>query len=228
MWIFATRNRLQNCERFIRAWNETQASSDVYVRIDQDDPSLDQLQRLPWPSTFQVQVGPRVRMGQAMQEMFTRYPNEPWYGILADDVVPKTLHWDQLLIEAAGTNKISCANEVHEKAIRICHPCVGGDLVRLVGCFAIPTVRHFGTDTLWESIHHCCDLNNKLVHVVLEHVHFNFGQSDFDQTYAESQAIRREDKIAYKTWMNENFDQILEKLHKAYGWRKVRERSGWV
>lgn len=228
MWVFATRNRVNNCERFIDQWHKTQASSRVYVRLDDDDPTLQDLLALPWPQEFLVVVGPRARIGQAMQEMFERFPTEPWYGILADDVVPQTVHWDQQLIQAAGTHKVSCANEIHEKKVRICHPCVGGDLVRLVGCFAIPTVKHFGTDTLWECIHHCCDLNNKLEHVILEHAHFNFGQSEFDQTYADSQALRQQDKRAYKAWMNENFDHILDKLHQVYGWQKVRERSGWV
>lgn len=228
MWVFATRNRVNNCQRFIDAWIRTGATSRVYVRLDEDDPELSRTKNLPWPASFEIHVGPRARLGPSMQEMFHCYPNESWYGILADDVIPQTKLWDQLLIQAAGTNSISCANEVHEKSIRICHPCVGGDLVRLVGCFAIPTVQHFGTDTLWESIHHCCDLNNRLHNVILEHAHFNFGQSEFDKTYQESQAIRRNDKMAYKAWMNQNFDQILEKLHKAYGWRKVRERSGWV
>jgi hypothetical protein len=228
MWAFATRNRIKNCERFIQAWLATKASTAVYVRLDLDDPSLEQLQRLSWPDTFEIHVGQRVRVGEAMQEMFGKYPDEPWYGILADDVIPQTPHWDQRLVQAAGSNRISCANEVHEKAIRICHPCVGGDLVRLVGCFAIPTVKHFGSDTLWESIHHCCGLNNKLHDVVLEHAHFNFGQSELDQTYEESQALRRQDKLAYKAWMNENFESIIEKLNQSYGWNKVRERSGWV
>lgn len=228
MWVFATRGRVNNCQRFIQAWNQTGASSKVYVRLDDDDPDLSCIQELPWPDTFEMHVGPRARIGPAMQEMFQRYPNEPWYGILADDIIPKTWHWDRRLIEAAGTNSVSCANEVHEKSIRICHPCVGGDLVRLVGCFAIPTVQHFGTDTLWECIHHCCDLNNKLQDVILEHAHYNFGQSEFDKTYQESQAVRRNDKMAYKAWMNQNFDAVLNKLNQAYGWTKVRERSGWV
>jgi hypothetical protein len=228
MWTFATRNRVRNCERFIESWQHTQADSAVYVRLDDDDPALEDLLKLSWPKQFLIITGPRARLGQAMQEMFARFPNEPWYGILADDVIPQTPHWDKKLIESAGTHSISCANEVHEKAIRICHPCVGGDLVRLVGCFAIPTVKHFGTDTLWECIHHCCDLNNKQHDVILEHAHFNFGQSQLDDTYKESQAVRREDKIAYKAWMNENFEHVLDKLKQTYGWNKVRERSGWV
>lgn len=228
MWIFATRNRVENCKRFIQAWHATSANSSVYLRVDQDDPAIDTVLDLPWPKEFIIKVGPRARLGQAMQEMFKNYPSEPWYGILADDVIPGTTFWDQRLISAAGKHSISSANEIHEKRVRICHPCIGGDLVRLVGCFAIPTVKHFGTDTLWENIHHCCDLNNKQHDVILEHAHFNFGQSQLDQTYMESQAIRREDKLAYKAWMNENFETILKRLNNAYGWTKVKERSGWV
>lgn len=228
MWVFATRNRLENCKRFIETWHHTEASSSVYVRMDEDDPALKELLNLSWPLTFEIVVGPRARIGTAMQEMFIKYSNEPWYGIMADDVIPRTLHWDQKLIQAAGTHMISCANEVHEKIIRICLPCVGGDLVRLVGFFSIPGVEHFGTDTFWESIHHCCDLNNRQHDVILEHAHFSFGQSELDQTYRDSQSIRQQDKRAYKAWMNENFDHVLDKLNQAYGWTKVRERTGWV
>lgn len=228
MWVFATRNRVENCRRFIEAWHSTKATSSVYVRLDNDDPALDSMLALPWPDTFEITVGPRARIAQAMREMFAKYPNEPWYGIMADDVIPSTQHWDQKLIHAAGTQSISSGNEVNEKSIRICHPCVGGDLVRLVGFFAMPGVEHFGTDTFWECIHHCCDLNNRQNDVVLEHAHFNFGKSQVDQTYQDSQAIRQKDKRAYKDWMNNNFEAVLDKLHQVYGWNKVRERSGWV
>jgi hypothetical protein len=228
MWVFATRNRVENCKRFIEAWHRTRASSKVYVRLDEDDPALESMIELSWPATFEINIGPRVRIAGAMQEMFKKYPNESWYGIMADDVIPGTEFWDQRLIQAAGSHNISCANEVHEKSIRICLPCVGGDLVRLLGFFAIPTVEHFGTDTFWESIHHCCDLNNRQTDVILEHAHFSFGQSQLDQTYQDSQSVRQQDKRAYKLWMNEHFDEVLSKLNQAYGWSKVRERTGWV
>lgn len=230
MWVFATRSRFSNCARFIESWIRTGASSPVYVRMDEDDPDLEAVLKLPWPSNFELVVGPQARVGQAMNEMFNKYPNEPWYGILADDQVPKTQHWDQRLIEAAVPDQISYANDVYEKRIRICHPCVGGDLVRTVGFFSVPTVRHFGTDTFWEQLHHCCDKRGRLNDVVVEHAHFNFEQSPLDATYQRSQSIRREDKIAFKKYMNENFEAIMRRIENNHPtWKQVKVRSGgWV
>ena len=218
MWIFPTRSRLANCQRFIKAWHNTNASTPVYVRLDNDDPELTDLLKLDWPKEFEKVVGNRTRIGGAMQEMFKKYPNEEWYGMLADDLIPRTSHWDTNLIDKALSHFISYADDLHEKKIRICHPCVHGDLVRLVGFFGLPTVEHFGTDTVLEEIHHKFKLDGLVESVVLEHAHFNFGQSELDQTYKESQSMKELDKQAFRKWMAEEFDLIIEKINKHYGW----------
>jgi hypothetical protein len=220
MWVLATRSRVNNCDRFIKAWKETHSTTPVYVRLDECDPDLESIKSLPWPSEFNLVVGPRARISQAMQEMFANYPNEPWYGILADDAIPGTRHWDQRLVDAAGLTSISYADEVWEKKARVCHPCVGGDLVRFVGFFGLPVVKHWGTDTVWERIHHECGLNNKQHDVVLEHAHFTFNQASLDRTYEESQALKSQDRAAYRQWMEENFESLKARLCKHFGWQQ--------
>jgi hypothetical protein len=230
MWVFATRSRFSNCVRFLESWIKTSASSPVYVRMDEDDPELDRLLKLPWPPEFELVVGPQARIGQAMNEMFNKYPNEPWYGIMADDQVPKTDCWDQRLIEAAIPDQISYADDVYEKRTRICHPCIGGDLVRTVGFFSVPTVRHFGTDTFWEQLHHSCGKNGRLPDVIVEHAHVNFNQAPNDATYIRSQTIRQEDKFAFKAYMNEHFETIMSRIEAHHPtWKQVKKRTGgWV
>lgn len=230
MWVFATRSRFSNCVRFLESWIKTSASSPVYVRMDEDDPELYRLLKLPWPPEFELVVGPQARIGQAMNEMFNKYPNEPWYGIMADDQIPKTDRWDQRLIEAAIPDQISYADDVYEKRTRICHPCVGGDLVRTVGFFSVPTVRHFGTDTFWEQLHHSCGKNGRLLDVVVEHAHVNFNQAPNDATYIRSQTIRQEDKFAFKAYMNEHFETIMSRIEAHHPtWKQVKKRTGgWV
>jgi len=212
MWVFATRSRVSNCKRFIKAWHETKANSKVYVRLDECDPELEEMKALPWPETFNITVGSRCRIGEAMQEMFKKFPNENFYGMLADDLIPKTECWDQRLIDAAGSNLISHANDIHELEKRICHPCVGGDLVRFVGFFGLPVVKHFGTDTFWEEVHHKCGMDNKLRDVILEHAHFNFGQSEKDKTYEESQMLKKSDRAAYREWTANNLENTVAKV----------------
>lgn len=216
MWAFPTRSRLSNCDRFIQGWNNTLASTPVYLRLDEDDPELSDILKLNWPSEFEVVVGPRIKFSQAMQEMFMKYPNRPWYGMLADDLILKTDKWDEKLINRARTNYISYGDEVHEKKIRICHPCINGDLVRLVGFFGLPVVEHFGTDTLWEEIHHRFKFDGLVEDVILEHAHFNFGQSLLDDTYNGSQSIKGKDRAAYREWMSKNFENLVGKISQHF------------
>lgn len=218
MWIFATRNRVENCKRFIRLWHELEASSSVYLRLDDDDPALEEMKSLPWPEEFEMHVGPRIRLGGSMQEMYHAYPNEPWYGLLADDLVPQTKHWDRKLIDAAGLNDMSYPNELYEKSVRICHPCVGGDLVRHVGFFAIPGLKHFCTDTFWEHLYRHFQKNNRQEDVILAHAHFNFNQSVKDQTYNESQLIRKDDKRFYKEWKEKNWERVVTSVKERFNW----------
>lgn len=218
MWIFSTRSRLENCKRFIKSWEDTEALTPVYVRLDDCDPQLLKLLNLPWPKTFIINVGPRVRLSQAMQELFIKYPNEEWYGMLADDLIPRTKHWDQKLIDRAVPNNISYANSIHEDPKLICHPCVGGDLVRLVGFFGLPAVTHFGTDTVWQQIHHEFNRNNRLDDVILEHAHFVYNQSVLDKTYEESQKLKDQDKKNFRHWKKNTFPEIIEKIKQEYKW----------
>jgi hypothetical protein len=218
MWILATRSRVKNCARFIEAWNQTLSSTPVYIRLDECDPELTAMQSLPWPERFEIAVGPRIRTGPSIQEAFEKYPNLPWYGFLADDVVPRTAHWDQLLVAAATPASISYANDLWEKKARICHPCIGGDLVRFVGFLALPVVKHWGTDTVWERLHHDFGLNNKQQDVVLEHAHFNFDQAPMDQIYEESQALKRDDKKAFRQWMELEYPILANRVGQHFGW----------
>ena len=218
MWILPTRSRVKNCQRLISAFAATDTASPIYVRLDDNDPELEQMADLPWPDYCEIVIGPQVRMRAAMEEMLGRYPAEPWYGILADDAIPRTFQWDQRLISAASPADISYGDEVWEKKNRICFPCVGGDLVRFVGFFGVPGVEHWGTDTLWERLHHECGRNNKQADVVLEHAHFNFGQAPLDETYAGTQQLKKQDKRAYRAWMDANFEDLKQRVTAHFGW----------
>jgi hypothetical protein len=218
MWVLATRNRVANCQRFIDAWRTTQATTPVYVRLDECDPDLDCMKNLPWPSEFEIVIGPRSRIGPSLQEAFHRYPNLPWYGYLADDLIPQTPGWDQKLIAAAAPNRISYANDVWEKEVRVCHPCIGGDLVRAVGFLALPVVQHWGTDSVWERLHHDFRMNGRQQEVIVEHAHFKFDLATVDQTYKDSQNLKRDDKNAFYLWLENDYPELRQRIANEFGW----------
>ena len=215
MWVLATRSRPSNCARFIQLWHDTAASTPVYLRLDLCDPDLSQLTALPWPKQFTVVVGPRARLTAACNEMFEVHPNEPWYGLLADDLIPGSPHWDQLLATAAAPNRISYAPDqtaLKYNRFSMSHPCVGGDLVRLVGYFGPTVLQHFGISTFWQTIHHQLGWDGAVPDAVLDHAHPAYSKADMDDTYRSSQANKQDDLVKLKLFMDANLQKILDRI----------------
>lgn len=212
MWILATRTRVENCERFITGWNESQATTPVYVRLDTCDPFLDQMRSLPWPKEFCIHVGARQGLRAAMEEMFQAHPTEPWYGILADDLIPRTHKWDQLLVECAGLKKISYPNDMGRKTKLPTHPCVGGDLVRAQGWFGLPVVRHYCVDSVYRYIGDHLGIKHRLDNVVVEHVHYSEKKSERDGLYRETSVFKDADDGAYAEWLRTKGPALIQRL----------------
>lgn len=212
MWILATRNRVENCQRFITGWHQSQASTPVYVRIDDCDPAVQDLLALEWPDAFSIHVGPRQGLCAAMQEMFQAHSNEPWYGILADDLVPQTPRWDQLLIDRAGSGAISYPNDLGRKTKLPTHPCVGGDLVRAQGWFGLPVVRHYCVDSVYRYIGEQLGVKYRLDDVIVEHVHYSEKKSQRDQLYKETSRFKQSDDDAFQAWLQDQGPALIQRL----------------
>jgi len=212
MWILATRTRVDSCERFIQGWIQSQASTPVYVRLDTCDPFIIQLKNLPWPEQFTVHVGPRQGLRAAMEEMFQAHPQEAWYGILADDLVPRTPGWDQLLVQRAGRGCISYPNDLGRKTKLPTHPCVGGDLVRAQGWFGLPVVRHYCVDSVYRYIGDQLGIKHRLDDVIVEHVHYSEKKSERDGLYRETSRFKDSDDTAYTAWLRDQGPQLIQRL----------------
>ena len=46
MWLLASRGRPQNFQRFVDSWIKTNASTPVYVRLDDCDPTLNEYNKI--------------------------------------------------------------------------------------------------------------------------------------------------------------------------------------
>ena len=212
MWILATRTRVNNCKRFITGWVDSQASTPVYVRLDECDPDLDELIALPWPEQFTVHVGPRQGLRAAMEEMFQTHPTQAWYGILADDLVPQTPQWDQLLVERAGSGSISYPNDLGRKTKLPTHPCVGGDLVRAQGWFGLPVVRHYCVDSVYRYIGDELRIKHRLDDVIVEHRHYSEDKTERDGLYKETSRFKGSDDEAYTAWLQDQGPDLIRRL----------------
>jgi hypothetical protein len=213
MWILASRGRPENIMAFIKAWIDTKAKSKVYLRLDTCDEMLTKYTTLDYPKEFNVVVGPRARLVAASNEMFSLHPNEDWYGLLADDLRPKTEYWDQILISEAGRKYVAGANDLTPKPLNLCHPVVGGDLVRKVGWFGFPYTTHFCIELPWKHLTMANKAFLKYVpDVVVEHAHYRYGKTTFDSTYKQSQSIKSLDKEIWKQWRATKFDEFYNQM----------------
>jgi len=212
MWILPTRSRPESCLRFINCWIETEASTPVVVRIDECDPKLKEIKSLPWPKEFSVVVGKREGVAKATNDFFISNPNEPWYGFLADDFIPKTKKWDLFLAEAAESKYISYPNDMAKKTNLPTLPCVGGELVRNIGYFGFPPAYHYYVDTIYQYIGSYLNNIKRLENVIVEHLHYTYGKSELDIVYQESDAKFAADKVVWKQWKSNEGEQLIQNL----------------
>jgi hypothetical protein len=213
MWILASRGRPQHFQRFVDCWIETKASTTVYVRLDECDPTIEEYKKIIVPPEFIVIIGSRARLGKAMNELFEKYPNEKFYGLLADDLIPQTEYWDQLLINAAGLNKISQANDLTRNPKICMHPCIGGDLVRAAGFFGFPLNVHYCLEVVWKEVSRCFKGTLKyLPNVIVENAHPDYGKATVDQTYIEANLVRDQDHKNWENWFSTEWENFCKKI----------------
>ena len=216
MWVLPTRGRPKSLARFIEAWKATGASTPVMVRLDSDDPDLVNYIEISRSANFTCNIGPRRGVSRSMNEVYEIYPDEPWYGLLADDLLPTTPGWDIQLVQVAGTHSIAYPNDLGKLPDLPTHPCVGGDLVRAIGWFGFPATQHYFVDTVWQYLGEQLGNIHRLDDVIVEHLHHSTGKSAFDQTYTESTEKWKNDKRAYRDWIDQNGKQLVEKLSEIY------------
>jgi hypothetical protein len=196
MWILPSRGRPQNVIRLIEAFNRTGATTPVWLRLDDDDPQPEF-----HGGNWIINTGPRLPLSEIYAEAYRKYPDLPWYGFIADDVVPKTNGWDTALIEAAGENGMAVPGGGHDPE-GAPHFVLGGDLVREIGWLSLPGLDRLYIDTVWQLI---CERRGVMVRrndVVLEHRHFSNGKALMDSTYRKHRKLQ--DKEVFETWRQQN------------------------
>lgn len=147
-------------------------------------------------------------LSDALNRGLAHVPGEPWYGILNDDHLPKTEGWERAVIDAAGEHGIAWPHDNYAK--RISSHVKGGELVRLLGWFVCPKIKHFWLDDVDELI--AAEIGGKyLPDVVVSHEHVNAGRMPIDRTYMERPS-NAADKAAFEKWKLEEWPWLKEKL----------------
>jgi len=183
MFILPTRSRPHNLERLAMHWRYTDATAPVCVYLDTDDPALSEYRALDLPPDWTIHIGERAPYNPVWHinnRHYAQFPNQPWYGHINDDMVPRRYHWDRELIETAGANLIAYGDDLLQGRRMCTFPVIGGDLVRRVGRLMFDGIN---IDTAWMLLGFKYGLLRYRPDIILEHLHWTNGKAPKDDTY---------------------------------------------
>lgn len=220
MFSLPSRGRPHNLRRFLDAYAATRATAPVWLRLDADDPALPEYDAITLPGHWRKTVGPRLpnRCNGCVAEMFETFPDEAAYGLMADDLIPRTIGWDQDLIHAAGHDGLAYGDDLLHGVNLATHPVLGGDFARAIGWLVLPTVLHSFVDTALHLIAMKSGRARYCPNVIVEHMHplaaglNGKPKAPEDDTY-RFRATYAEDQRAFQHWQKTGLDSVVERVN---------------
>jgi hypothetical protein len=224
MILFPTRSRAWALQRFIDNYKVTGATLPVMVIIDTDNTDHYKGVIGNLPEGFTIFYNSVIRnLRDAVNLAFQFYPNEDYYGIVADDIVPHTDEWDVKLAEACKPHYIAWPNDGiwgkqnHNPELPT-HPFIGGDLVRALGWIISPYTQRHCADFVWRDLADELGIGKPMSDIFLQHVHWQTSQAPFDSTYAlQPSAQKDHDSYWHEYHKSEKFQEDVKRVRKALG-----------
>lgn len=214
MFILPTISRPEQCARVIAAMQFMGCTTPLRVVVNGTDPDYKKWLNERWlaelPFVREV-VYSDTNLGAlgTLNRVFKEFPDEPFYGFIADDEFIETPNFDKRLIEAAGDWNVSHGNigpnvkgEYGKRAQGFL--CIGGKLARAVGYLAIPECFHwYGLDDLWERLAEAKACGRVyLEDIIIEHKHpYMNKEVKADECNALAESRVGYDRAAYVKWL---------------------------
>lgn len=216
MILLPSRGRPRKLARFFEAYAATHATEPGIVMIEPQD--RDPYSRVTLPDGWRlVEVPPSMVSKKFNDGALVYCPGERTYQVMADDCLPETEYWDQLLLEAAGTLSVAYGNDFIDPPPPCGHPCIGGDLVRALGFIAPPRFGHFYWDNALADIAAALgkDYLRYLPHVVTRHLHWTLT-GEYDET-CRARGCSEDDQIIYERWRTHRMRDDVARVIAQYG-----------
>ncbi len=225
MILLATRKRPQNIINLMQQCEALHTKHMMLLLVDNDDDSYDHL-KLPSFAHI-LKCPPANGGGKLYQTAWRLFPNEPFYGIMADDTWPLTQYWDSILGQAAIENTAACPLEgpatMHQRAhITYNHVFISNRFVYAMGGLNYLEFIHGAIDAFWEkTIKEVIGNFYICQNVTIEHRHPKFAKYNipFDETYKHKILFNRikKDPKTLKTLAPD-----------AYRWEQAYNSDFWV
>lgn len=195
--IVPTRSRPQNAIRLARAFKDTNAFTDLYFAIDNNDPLWSEYVRGEDEFNYRCLPVENTSGGCALALNtiavllldFVKFPLYDYFVFMGDDHLPRTQNWDQTLMEALNLkNGIAYGDDLFQKANLPTAYMMSRSLVSELQGMTFPGCFHLFFDNFVKQLG--LDINNlKYVEsVIIEHIHPAAGKAEMDEGYARVNA----------------------------------------
>lgn len=213
-WLLPTRRRPGNLKRLFRACREYGSTTPCLILVNDDEWA--ELSRtyeaLDRPERWRFVPVKAASMHEALRQAWPLVKDEPWIGLLQDDLVPATPAWDERLVGALqGWNAVSAHDGIpHDQRM---HGAIAwsGDLVRELGWLYPPTLKHLYGDDVWEQLSGVTRCWKVMWDVVTRH-HNETYRPGGDETAAHIRGFTECDKAAFEVWRRDEFDVCVAKI----------------
>ena len=214
--VLPTRGRASRIADTMDALLSKSTTSNIVVAIDSDEDHL--YSRYPGVEYDVGSADGLPGMNPKLNAVAVRKMMDYEFMIfMADDVVPVTHGWDELLIDAiAGVPMgISYPDDgIQGSKLPSNGTCFDARIVRALGFLSPPDLPHLYCDNCWKNIGSEMQSLRYCDHVKVDHRHHSTGKSEWDSTYAitNKQPTARAAMVAYRRWVRVSLPSTLNLL----------------
>lgn len=213
MWLLPTKRRIEMLNRFFVAAKRTHVSTYGIVLVEKNEfaelhAEYDRLER---PNGWTYYATDGGSLGDKLREVWPLYCDAPWVGLMVDDVIPKTIKWDEVMLEHLKPGRIISANDGHVAPHRMICPIFSAEVIKAIGWYFPDGFNHLFVDDVWETIGRDCAIWDVIMQVKLEH-QGTFQTGIADETHKASYANWEHDKARYQRWAAEEKDACIERV----------------
>lgn len=212
-----TRGRPANALRFSKACAElNRAKTTVIFGVDSDDPELDAYQAQQ-VGLIEVVDPAGPGMVGALNQLVERFAGQATtFGFAGDDHCPRTVGWDQHLVDAIGVmgGGVAYGNDLIQGPNLATAVVMDARIPQTLGYMAPTTLQHLYVDNVWLDWGRGLGRLAYRHDVIIEHLHPLVGKAENDERYdlVNNGAMFGRDEQAYRNYLAGDLEADLEKL----------------
>lgn len=250
MLLVPTRKRLSKLRNFIHSAIKTETECPAILIVDHEDwnENEKEYRSILLPANWAFVQTDAKGMGPKVREVWDEHvKGKEWVGILNDDHVLITKHWDKRLInQLNGKNFVTC-NDRWNAPLRAAGATMFS--MPLMECFGFKMfpdqIDHLGIDDVFEQLGKACGCWEVDMSVVIEHHHVFKNPDSADETHllvygknpwqnpqtGELSPQAKDTQERFMAWYTKDFPEIVKRViefRKHEGIQELPKRDGTI